>query len=73
MDELKKMLNEKFPNIDFENEKELVSKGILDSLSVVDIVAELEEMYDISVTMEYIQPAYFESVEAMWGMVEELL
>ncbi len=72
MDELKQMLAEKFPNIDFENEKELVSSGILDSLSVVAIIAEIEELFDISVTMEYIQPAYFESVETMWEMVEEL-
>ncbi len=72
MDELKQMLAEKFPNIDFENAKELVSSGILDSLSVVAIIAEIEELFDISVTMEYIQPAYFESVETMWEMVEEL-
>lgn len=72
MEELKKMLEEKFPDIDFDNETALVSGGILDSLSVVSIIAEIEDMYDISVTMEYIQPAYFESVATMWEMIEEL-
>lgn len=72
MDELKKMLEENFEAIDFENEKSLVSSGILDSLAVVSIIAKIEEMFDISVTMEYIQPAYFESVETMWNMIEEL-
>lgn len=72
MNELKKMLSEKYHNIDFEKEKNLVSSGILDSIEVVSIIAEIEDLFDISVTMEYIQPSYFESVETMWEMIEEL-
>lgn len=72
MEELKKMLEEKFPNVDFDAEKALVSGGVLDSLQVVEIIGEIEDMFDISVTMEYIQPDYFESVETMWEMIEEL-
>lgn len=72
MEELKKMLEEKYPAIDFDSEKSLVTDGILDSIEVVTIISEIEDMFDISVTMEYIAPQYFESVEAMWGMIEEL-
>ena len=72
MEQLKEMLMETFPNVDFEAEKALMSDGILDSLAVVEIIAKLESLYDIEVTMEYIQPMYFESVETMWEMVEEL-
>lgn len=73
MDQLKEMLKNKFPTVDFDNETALTSSGILDSLAVVTIIAELESLYDISVTMEYIQPKYFESVDTMWEMVEELM
>ena len=73
MEQLKKLLEEKYPSIDFDTEKQLVSGGILDSLEVVTIISEIEDLFDISVTMEYIQPMYFESVETMWGMIEELL
>lgn len=72
MEQLKKMLAAKYPNIDFDAEKNLVSSGVLDSIEVVSIISEIEDMFDISVTMEYIQPTYFESVEAMWEMIEEL-
>jgi len=72
MEQLKEMLKKNYPNIDFENETQLMTDGILDSMAVVAIVAEIEEMYDISVTMEYIQPMYFESVASMWEMIEEL-
>ncbi len=72
MDELKELLQEKYPAIDFDNEKALVSGGLLDSLQVVELIAELEDKFDIEVTMEYIQPSYFESVETIWEMIEEL-
>lgn len=72
MDQLKEMLQENYPHIDFDTETALMSDGILDSFAVVTIIAEIENMFDISVTMEYIQPAYFESVETMWEMIEEL-
>lgn len=72
MEELKKMLEENFGNIDFDKEKTLMSSGILDSIAVVTIISEIEELFDISVTMEYIQPMYFESVESMWQMINEL-
>ncbi len=73
MEQLMEMLQEKYPDIDFENEKNLISDDILDSMDVVNIISEIEDMFDISVTMEYIQPPYFESVECMWEMIEELM
>ncbi len=73
MDELKAMLRKKFPAVDFDHETKLVSSGILNSMAVVSIISEIEDLFGISVTMEYIQPKYFESVETMWEMVEELL
>lgn len=73
MEELRNLLKEKYPNIDFNSEKNLVSDGILDSIEVVSIIAEIEELFDIEISMEYIQPMYFESIESMWGMVEEII
>lgn len=72
MEQLREMLESNFPHINFDAEKQLMTNGILDSMSMVTIIMELENLFDISVTMEYIQPANFESVETMWEMVEEL-
>lgn len=73
MKELKEMLEKKYPDINFDIEKKLVSGGVLDSLDVAALITEIEDLFDISITMEYIQPAYFESIETMWEMIEELL
>ena len=49
MEQLKEMLKNKFPAVDFDNETTLTSSGILDSLAVVTIIAEIEELFDIYV------------------------
>ena len=72
MEQLKEILQDNFPNVDFENEKHLMTDGILDSIAVVTIIGAIENAFDVAVTMEYIQPMYFESVETMWDMIEEL-
>ncbi len=72
MNELITLLKETFPNIDFENEKALVDSGAVDSLSMVKIISLIEDNFSVSVTMEYLQPEYFQSVETMWEMIEEL-
>ncbi len=72
MEQILDMLKREYPLIDFEHETHLMSNGLLDSLAVVGIIANLEDMFDIGITMEYIQPDNFESVEAMWNMVQEL-
>ena len=72
MEQLMNALREAFPHIDFENEKSLADDGIIDSLAMVNIIAIVEELFDVVVTMEYIQPAHFQSVETIWEMVEEL-
>ncbi|MEE1321170.1 MAG: acyl carrier protein [Acutalibacteraceae bacterium] len=73
MEELKNLLKNMYPNIDFDNEENLYDDGIIDSVDVVSIISKLEEAFDISVTMEYIQPSYFQSVDTIWEMVEELM
>lgn len=72
MEKLLELLNSLYPEIDFKNEKKLLENHVLDSASMVSIISEIEDEFDISIPMEYIQPKYFESVEAMWEMIEEL-
>lgn len=72
MEELLKILKGVNANIDFENETKLVSGKVLDSIDITSIVVELENYYDIEITMEYMVPENFDSAEAMLEMIEEL-
>ncbi len=73
MDKLLEALKRVNANIDYENEKALVTDKIIDSIDMTSILAELEDTFDIEIDMEYIVPKNFDSLEAMWDMVQELM
>lgn len=73
MKELIEALRRVNPSIDYENEKNLVTGKLLDSIDISSVLAELEDTFDIEIDMEYIIPENFDSVEAMWDMVQELM
>ncbi len=73
MNELLEALRRVNPKIDYEHETGLVTKKIIDSIDMTSILAELEETFDIEIDMEYIVPENFDTVEAMWNMIQELM
>ena len=73
MEELLEALKIVNPNIDYESSDKLITDKIIDSIDMTSILAELEDTFDIEIDMEYIIPENFNSVQAMWNMVQELM
>ncbi len=73
MEKLMEILSSIRPDVDFEKEKSLVDDGILDSFDVVSIVAEITDTFDVDVSADYIVPENFNSAEAMWNFISNLL
>lgn len=72
MEKLMEILMEINPNIDYENEKKLIDGKVLDSFSIVNLVAEISETFDIIISPKYLIPENFNSVEAMWNMIQKI-
>lgn len=72
MEELLEILREINDKVDFENEKQLVTGKVLDSIDITGMIAEIEDHFDIEITMEYMVNENFDSVEAMWDMIQQL-
>lgn len=72
MDELIKILEDINPNIDYNECEDLIDGHLLDSLSIISLIAELEDEFDITIPAVDIIPANFNSAEAMWNMVNRL-
>ena len=72
MEELVKLLSETIEGVDFENEERLMTDKIISSIDLTEIIAEIEDHYDIEIDMEYMVPENFESAKAMLNMIEEL-
>ena len=69
MDELIEILEDIKPDVDYEGCENLIDGHYLDSLS---IIAEIEDAFDVTVPAVEVVPANFNSVKAMWSMIERL-
>ena len=74
MDEMQKLLAalaEIKDDVDFANEKALVEDGLIDSLDLTQIIAALDDAFDVHIPAGEIEPDNFNSVEAMLNLVHQ--
>lgn len=73
MEELMDILNEINPDIDYESETNLIDGKVLDSLSILTLITEICEEFDIEIGPKWMRNENFNSVNAMWNMIQEIL
>lgn len=73
MEELLKILNEINPDIDYENETALIDGKCLDSLSILELITEICDTFDIEIGPKWMRNENFNSVDAMWNMIQAIL
>ena len=73
MNELIAILNELHPELDPSSATELVDKGILDSFDMVMLISQISADFDVEVPPEALTPENFNSLEAMWALVQRLM
>ncbi len=72
MDKLLEILKEIRPDVDFENETELIDDGILDSFDVVSIISEIDDAFGVQIRINELDPENFNSAEAIWALIQKL-
>lgn len=71
-DELKEILEDVRPDIDFETESMLIDNHVLESFDVLTIVAEIEDAFDIKIRPRDIVSENFNSLDAMEALIKTL-
>lgn len=72
MEKLLEILSELHPEVDFENNEELIDDGILDSLDIVTIVTEIDAEFGVTIPAEEIIPENFNSAKALMALITKL-
>ena len=72
MEELLEVLQDVKDDADFENCTTLIDDGVLDSFDLLQIIAALNDTYDISIPASEIVPANFNSARAILELIERL-
>ncbi len=69
MDAILDILEDLKPGEDYRSRTDLVDARVLDSLTILALVSELEETFDIAIPAVEIIAENFNSLEGMWAMV----
>lgn len=72
MEELLKLLSNVRPDVDFSTETELVDDGILDSMDIVSIISEIDDVFDVQIRITELDPDNFNSAENLWELIQSL-
>ncbi len=70
MDSVQEILEEIHPGIDYQNETALIDDGLLDSFNVIAIVTELNNRFNIRISISDLEPATLNSIQAIIALVE---
>ena len=60
------------PGVDFTQEQDLVNRQILTSMEIMLLTGELNDAFDIEITLPYIIPENFSSAQAIYDMVQRI-
>ena len=72
MKKLIEILEDIQPDVDYETCTDLIDGHHLDSLSIISLVAEIEDEFDITIPTVDIVPENFNSAKAMYDMILRL-
>lgn len=72
MEKLLELLEDIAGDIDFKNSQTLIDDGLLDSFAILEIVAEINDEFDVQIGASDIVPENFNSAAAMWKMIQNL-
>lgn len=72
MERLIEILEDIQPEVDYSTCTDLIDGHHLESLSILSLVAEMEEEFDITIPTVEIVPANFNSAQALWSMIQRL-
>ena len=72
MEKLIEILEEIEDGVDYENSTTLIDDGILDSLAIISLVAEIEDEFDVQIPTVEIVPENFNSAKAIWNLIVKL-
>ena len=60
------------PGAEITENTKLIEQHILDSFAIINLVANLEDEYDVAISAKDIVPENFESPKAIFSMIERL-
>ena len=72
MEKLIEILESLQPEVDYETCENLIDGRYLDSLTILSLISEIEDEFDVEIPTVEIIPSNFNSAKKIWELIEKL-
>lgn len=72
MEKIIELLEEIQPGVDYQTCTSLIDEHILDSLSLISLVSDLEDEFDITIPAVEVIAENFNSAQSLWDMITRI-
>jgi len=72
MEKLIEILENLNPSVDYEKTENLIDGRYLDSLTILSLISEIEDEFDVEIPTVEIIPNNFNSVKKIWSLIEKI-
>ena len=72
MDELLEILQDINPDVDYDTEDQLIDGKVFDSFSIINLISEICDTFDIEISPKWMKNENFNSAAAMWHMIQTI-
>ena len=73
MEKLIEILEGLNPDVDYETCEDLVDGRHLDSLTILSLISEIEDEFDVEIPTVEIIPSNFNSAKSIWNLIQKQL
>ena len=72
METLLEILEDLIPGVELEGRTDLVESGDLDSMTILNLISDISDEFDVTIPVSEVVPENFESPEAILALIEKL-
>ena len=72
-EQILEILNDINPDVDYETEDNLIDGKVYDSFSIITLIGEICDHFDIEISPKWMRNENFNSAEAMWAMIQAIM
>ena len=72
MKELMEILEDLLPGIPLEGRTDLVESGDLDSMTILNLISDISDEFDVEIPVSEVVPENFQSPEEIMALIEKL-
>ncbi len=72
MDELLELMMDINPDVDYETEDNLIDGKVYDSLSIITLITNICDTFDIEIGPKWMRNENFNSAAAIWNMIQRI-